>query len=125
MLKKVRSIFLNKKNSKVVGKTSSSPVMVNVKLLEGHAVHCRCGSLAIPTAERGDTYQCIRCGKQPEGPKYNLGQREIVSGCNLPPKSDTQLLNMEFYDDAVELLKRKRIQIPKHGAFHRSFGRAV
>ena len=105
MIKKIQHIFLNKKKQKTFGEDLSSPIVMNAKLLEAHSVYCRCGSLAPPTAERGDTYQCLQCGKQPEGPRYNLGQRNEL---NLAPKKDSEILHMSFYNDSIELLKNKK-----------------
>ncbi len=108
MIKRIQSIFIRENRAEVI-EDLSSPIIINAKLLVSHSVSCKCGSIAIPTGEIGETYQCIRCGKQPEGPRYNLGQ--IVandSSFNPLPKPTNQLLHLDFYNDAVELLKRKK-----------------
>lgn len=108
MIKRIQSIFI-RENRVTVIQDLSSPTVINSKLLETYSVSCKCGSIAIPTGERGETYQCIQCGKQPEGPRYNLGQ--IVaddSSFNPLPKPMNQVLHLDFYNDAVELLKRRK-----------------
>lgn len=108
MIKRIQSIFIRENKAAVI-QDFSSPIIVNAKLLEAYSVSCKCGSIAIPTGERGETYQCIRCGKQPEGPRYNLGQRVASdSSFNPLPKPTNQLLHLDFYNDAVELLKRRK-----------------
>lgn len=98
-----------RENKATIIEDLNSPIVINTKLLEASAVDCKCGSIAIPTGKVGDTYQCVRCGKQSRGPKYNLGQRVANdSSFNPLPKPTNQLLDMEFYNDTVELLKNKK-----------------
>lgn len=106
MIKKIRSVFARKYKESIP--EILSPTLINVRLLETYSIRCSCGSLAVPIGERGVSYQCIRCGKQPsEGPKYNLGQRTLTNQLNLAPKKDSQILHIDFYEDAIDIMKQK------------------
>lgn len=109
MIKKIQSIF-SRKPKRIATEDFSSPIFINARLLEAHAVNCGCGYIAVPTGEKGNTYKCVKCNEPANGPKYNLGQRVIHYGAssNSLPKSPNELLNIEFYNDAVELLKHER-----------------
>lgn len=111
MINKIQSI-LSRKPKRMATEDFSSPTFINAKLLEAHAVNCGCGYIAIPTGEKGDTYKCVKCAEPANGPRYNFGQRDTnkQSSFNPAPKSSNELLNIEFYNDAVELLKHKRRQ---------------
>lgn len=107
MIKKIQSLFI-RKHKKSITENLSSPILINIKILETYSIQCRCGSLEVPTGERGVSYQCIRCGKQPsEGPKYNFGQRALTNELNRAPKKDSEILHMKFYEDAIDIMKQK------------------
>lgn len=109
MIKKIQSLF-SRKPKVMATEDFSSPIFINARLLEAHGVDCGCGYIAIPTGEKGDTYKCVKCNEPANGPKYNLGQRVVhyKASSNSLPKSPNEILNLEFYNDAVELLKHKK-----------------
>ena len=86
----------------------SNPVLINARLLTDHSVTCRCGSMAICTESKGEKYQCIGCGKQLTGSSYNLGLREVNhDSLSLLPKDASHVIDMGFYEDAVNLIKKE------------------
>ncbi|WP_352336275.1 hypothetical protein [Psychrobacter sp. 16-MNA-CIBAN-0192] len=77
----------------------------NANLLKNTAMICHCGGIAPPTGETGYTYKCIRCSKTSRSIDYNLGNRTLTDGSMVAPKAPSQILNMEYYDEAIRLLR--------------------
>ncbi len=75
-------------------------------ILKSVAFNCRCGEICIPTELVGDSYRCIRCGKEIVNSRYNLITRS--------PNSYNPFTNMDFYEAAMVLLKsdkKKRLTL--------------
>lgn len=101
----MRFIFSKKVEQSHVGHELHSLVHHNAELLKKTASTCRCGGLAPPTQEAGYTYKCIICNKSFDSISYNLGPRPQGDVFNASPKAPSQLLHMEYYSEAVQLLK--------------------
>lgn len=101
----MRFIFSKKVEQRYVGDESNGFVRHNAELLKKTASTCRCGGLAPPVKATGHTYQCILCDKSFDSISYNLGPRLQRDVFNASPKTPSQLLNMDYYNEAVKLLK--------------------
>lgn len=83
-------------------------VCTAANILRNMALNCPCGSLSIPTKQKGDVYRCIRCSKDTAGHAYNFSRSSYIVQSSKP---DEPFFDMEFYDAAVALLicdRRKR-----------------
>ncbi|TXD96842.1 hypothetical protein ES754_07330 [Psychrobacter frigidicola] len=76
-------------------------------LLKRNASMCRCGGLAPPIEEKGHIYRCVRCNKEFSNISYNLGRRQRKELLNALPKNSSQLIDMDYYDTAIILLKKE------------------
>lgn len=75
-------------------------------VLKDSGITCRCNGIAIPTAQKGKIYRCIRCNKQFANAWYNLGDtRNAYQRRNNHPSNAR--LNMYYYDEAVDLLVKE------------------
>lgn len=104
--RKLLSIF-SSKPKKTVTYDLNNPVIKNANILKNNAVNCRhCGSIAIPIEKKGKSYRCIQCDKQQTGISYNFGDRDVThKSLNVAPKGAHQLIDITYYDDAVNFIK--------------------
>ena len=79
-------------------------------LLKQCAITCSCGAPAPPIQQKGDKYQCIRCYKKICHINYNLGYRNRDRNSIALPKISSQILDVNYYDDAISLLKVEYIK---------------
>lgn len=101
----MRFIFSKKVEQRYANDEPNNPVRHNAELLKKTASTCRCGGLAPPIKATGHTYKCLLCDKSFDSISYNLGPRAQRDTFNASPKIPSQLLNMEYYNEAVHLLK--------------------
>ena len=104
----IRSLFSNSNEQNVKKYESDSLAQQAAELLKSHAVICHCGGIAPPMAQTGYIYRCILCNKTSHGINYNLGNRTPSSSFKVAPKKPSQILNMNYYDEAIRLIKAKR-----------------
>ena len=104
----IRSLLSSSNEQNIRKYESDSLAQQAAKLLESHSVICHCGGIAPPMAQTGYTYRCIRCNKTTHSIDYNLGNRTPSSSFNVASKTSSQILNMNYYDEAIRLLKTKR-----------------
>ena len=107
--KKVKSSMLdnNEINKIDTENERSDSVRNTARLLKQNASTCRCGAPAHPIEQKGNKYKCIRCHKQFHNLNYNLGCRNQDSSPTILPKNSSQILDMNYYDDAIKLLKSR------------------
>lgn len=75
-------------------------------VLKNSGITCRCNGIAIPTAQKGKIYRCVRCNKQFANAWYNLGDtRNAYQRRNNHPSNAR--LSMRYYSEAVDLLAKK------------------
>lgn len=87
----------------------STPILININILRHYNITCRCKSMAIPIGVRGNKYQCIRCDEQVIGRNYNFADRYVTDEYfNILSKDSSQLIDMIYYDDAVNFLKNEK-----------------
>lgn len=82
---------------------------ITANMLKHMSLDCFCGEICIPAEQRGDVYRCIRCNKHTVGRVYDLGRTSYIKKSS---QSDEPFINMDFYDEAVNLLnktKKKRL----------------
>lgn len=101
----MRFLFRKKVEQRYADNKPNHLAYHNVELLKKTASTCRCGGLAPPIKRSGHTYRCILCDKSFNSISYNLGHRRQRDVFNASPKIPSQLLNMDYYDEAVKLLK--------------------
>lgn len=87
----------DRKNIAVSNPNASARIAADT--LKHMSITCRCGEISIPAELVGDTYKCIRCHKEKVNSKYNLTKRKFPYN---------PLINMEFYDAAIILLKKDK-----------------
>lgn len=85
--------------------TSDPYIQSTIHVLLQNAIDCRCGGMNVPIATVGNQYRCLRCDNTIKNKSYNLGSRDAnyTPACPKPPES---ILNMQYYDAAIELLKK-------------------
>ena len=101
----MRFIFSKKVEQRYADDEPNNLVRHNAELLKRTASTCRCGGLAPPIKTTGHTYKCILCDKSFDSISYNLGPRLQKGAFNASPKTPSQLLNMDYYNEAVKILK--------------------
>ena len=106
---KVKSYVLdNNEVSKNNTENEESNLVCNTaEILKQHASTCHCGAPAHPTEQKGNKYKCIRCHKQFRNLSYNLAYRNQDNSPAILPKNSSQILDMNYYDDAIKLLKSR------------------
>lgn len=82
-------------------------ILFTANLLTTVSVTCRCGGLAVPTEKQGKIRKCVRCNVQFVSSNYNLGGTRPAHESNSAPFFLYDGLNMNYYDDAVRLLKTR------------------
>lgn len=107
ILRKIKRLFKIKTKRFRVKSKPDSPVDAAASILRNIATTCRCGSLAFPTEQKGNEYKCIRCHKKMQRIDYNLGFRNRDSSSTASIKKPSQILNMDYYDDAIRLLEKE------------------
>lgn len=80
-------------------------ILFTANLLTTVSVTCRCGGLAVPTEKQGKIRKCVRCNVQFVSSNYNLGGTRPTHEHKSAPFFFYDGLNMDYYDDAVRLLK--------------------
>lgn len=109
ILRKIKRLFkINTKRVYVESKPDN-PVNATANMLRYSASTCRCGSLAFPTGQKGNEYKCIRCHEKMHSISYNLGFRDRDSNSTASIKTPSQILNMDYYNDAIKLLEKEDI----------------
>ena len=104
----IRSLLSSSNEQNVKKYEPDSLARQAVELLKNHAVICSCGGMAPPMAKTGYTYRCIRCNKILRSTDYNFGDRMASNSFKVAPKKPSQILNMNYYDEAIRLIKAKR-----------------
>lgn len=80
----------------------------NINILKNCSVLCGCGGMAIPMSVQGNRYQCVRCDKQHINMQYNLGYRNAENDWMILRKDPSQIIDMDYYNEAVALLKKAK-----------------
>lgn len=104
----IRSLFDSNNNHSHSKYEPASLAHQTAELLKSHAVLCSCGDIAPPIATAGYIYRCIKCDKTIYSLNYNLGERLPTDSFKIAPKAPSQILNMEYYEEAIRLLKVKK-----------------
>lgn len=107
ILRKIKRLFKIKTKRAYVESKPDNPVDATASILRNSASTCRCGSLAFPTEQKGNEYKCIRCHKKIQNTCYNLGFRNRDSSSTASIKIPSQILNMDYYNDAIKLLEKE------------------
>ncbi|ALF60168.1 hypothetical protein [Psychrobacter urativorans] len=68
---------------------------------------CVCGGIAPPIKTKIYTYRCIRCDKRFTNVSDDSGRRNLNDFLNASFKEFNHLLDMDYYDEAIELLKQR------------------
>lgn len=99
---------------------TSDPYLQNtIRLLLQNAIVCSCGGMNVPIATTDDEYRCLHCDHLIKNRRYNLGYRESKDTLTCP-KTNESVLNMQYYEAAIELLKtRNRPQNMLNQIFYR------
>lgn len=104
----IRSLFDSNTNHSHNKDEPPSLAHQTAELLKSHAMLCNCGGIAPPIATAGYTYRCIKCDKTLYSLNYNLGERLPTDSFTVTPKAPSQILNMNYYEEAIGLLKAKK-----------------
>lgn len=103
--KSLNSMFSYKSRAKPTTDVSSA-ILINVNLLRHHNITCHCRSMAIPIGVQGNEYRCVKCDNRIIGINYNFGNRDTNDiSLNILSKDANQLLDMTYYNDAIDFLK--------------------
>ena len=100
-------MYINKADS---DKKVRDSIVNTAILLRQCAVTCSCGAPAPPIQQKGNKYQCIICYRRIRRNDYNLGYRNRDSNSIALPKISSQILDVNYYDDAISLLKVEYIK---------------
>lgn len=107
ILRKIKRLFKIKTKRVYVESKPDNPVNATANILRNSASICHCGSLAFPIAQKGNEYKCIRCHRKLQRIGYNLGFRNRDSNSTASIKKPSQIMNMDYYDDAIRLLEKE------------------
>lgn len=105
--KTIQSLLSNQAKSSNITNQFSSSIRTTANILRNNSATCRCGDITIPTEKVGCLYKCIRCDKTYFATNYNLGRRQSPNTLVISPKDSGKIINMDYYDDAVKLLKEE------------------
>ncbi|WP_201530041.1 hypothetical protein [Psychrobacter frigidicola] len=105
---RIKALFSSRVEDDDVKNESDNPIRINANILKRSAIFCQCGSLQIPIEKEGNIYECIKCHKRSTRNNYNLGQRHYdPNHLKILPRDSSLVINMDYYDDAVRLLKKE------------------
>ena len=105
--KTVQSLFKKDAGKLDARSGLSHSVRLTADILRKNSGVCRCGDLTVPVEKVGHLCKCIRCGREYFTTYYNLGRRENRDPSSILAKDSFQLVDMDYYDAAVDLLRRE------------------